>query len=62
MEGRIRRIRKEVVGCIQAVVVKYKFLFQFEDIQQRDMGNFLLTHICSEEEVFHEVNEPIFIL
>ena len=35
-EGRIRRMRKEVVGCVQSVVEKKKFLVQFEDGQKRD--------------------------
>ena len=28
-EGRSRRIRKEVVGCVQNLLVKNKFLVQF---------------------------------
>ena len=28
-EGRIRRMRKEVVGCVQALVTKKNFLVQF---------------------------------
>ena len=30
-EGRIRRMRKEVVGCVQSVVGKNKFLVIFEN-------------------------------
>ena len=30
-KGRIRRMRKEVVGCVQCVVGKNKFLVLFED-------------------------------
>ena len=30
MEGRIRRMRKEVVGCFQSVIGKKKSLLQFE--------------------------------
>ena len=29
MEGRIRRMRKEVLGCVHSVVGKNNFLFQF---------------------------------
>ena len=35
MEGRIRRIRKEVVRCVQDVVGKNKFLVQFEDVHKK---------------------------
>ena len=30
-EGRSRRMRKEVVGCVQSVVGNKKFLVKFED-------------------------------
>ena len=30
-EGRVRSMRKYVVGCVQAVVGKNKLLVQFED-------------------------------
>ena len=34
-EGRSRRMRKDVVGCVQRVVVKNKFLFLFEYGQKK---------------------------
>ena len=34
-EGRIRRTRKEVVGCVHSVVGKKKFLVLFEDSQKK---------------------------
>ena len=34
-EGKIRRMWKEVAGCIQAVLGNKKLLFQFEDGHQR---------------------------
>ena len=34
-DGRIRRMRKEVMGCVKAVVGKNKFLFKFEDAQKK---------------------------
>ena len=33
-EGRSRRIRREVLGCVQALVGKKKFLVKFEDVQK----------------------------
>ena len=33
MEGRSRNMRKDVVGCVHAVVGKKKFLVQFQDVQ-----------------------------
>ena len=34
-EGRSRRMRKEVVGCVQSVVGKKKLLVQFKDGQRK---------------------------
>ena len=34
--GRIRRMRKEVVGCVQISVGKKKFLVKFEDGQKKE--------------------------
>ena len=39
-EGRSRRTRKEVVGCVQRVVGKTNFLFLFEDGQKKEIGSF----------------------
>ena len=36
--GRSRRMRKEVVVCVQDVAGKKKFLFQFEDGQKKDLS------------------------
>ena len=49
-EGRIRRTRKEVVGCVQAVVGigNKKLLFQFEDVQKRDMSASSLSYLCDK--------------
>ena len=35
MEGRSRRTRKELVGCVQCVVEKKNFLVIFEDGQKK---------------------------
>ena len=48
-EGRNSRIRKEVVGCVQDVVGNKKFLVQFGYGQNKDMGSFLLSCVCSKE-------------
>ena len=49
-EGRIMRTRKEVVGCVQSVVGKKKFLVIFEDSS-------LLVYLSLKEEV--DMEEPI---
>ena len=56
-EGRIRRMRKEVVGCVQDVVGKKKFPVQFEDGQKKEISSSLLVYLSSKEEV--EMDEPI---
>ena len=38
-EGRIRRMRKEVVGCVQHVVGKNKFLVLFEYGKKKEIGS-----------------------
>ena len=50
---------KEVVGCVQSLLGKNKFLVQFKYIQKRDMGYCLIMYVCSKEEVGHEANKPI---
>ena len=61
-EGRSRMVSKEVVECVQYLMGENKFLVQFEDGQNIYMGYFLLGQVCSEEEVVHEVNSPIYDL
>ena len=41
-EGRSRSMRKEVVGCVQAMVGKNLFLVQFEDGKNKYMSSCLL--------------------
>ena len=50
-EGRSRRTRKEVLGCVHSVVVKKKFLFQFEDGLRKEIGSSSLVFLSSKEEV-----------
>ena len=38
-KGRIRRMRKEVVGCVHSVVGKNKFLVLFEYGQKKEIGS-----------------------
>ena len=56
------RMRKQMVGCVQAVEVNKKFLVQFKYMQKIEMGSCLLTSICSEEEVDNNINKTIFDL
>ena len=50
-EGRRRWTGKEVVGCVQAVVRNKKFLFQFENKNNKEMISCLLVYVCLKEEV-----------
>ena len=56
-EGRSRRMRKEVVGCVQSVVGKNEFLFIFEDGQKKEIGSSSLVYLSEKEEV--EMEESI---
>ena len=56
-EGRSRRMRKEVVECVQSVVGKKKFLIQFEDGQKKEISSSSLVFLSSKEEV--DMDEPI---
>ena len=57
MEGRRRRMSKEVVGCVQSVVGKKNFLVLFEDGQKKEISSSLLVFLNSKEEV--EMDQPI---
>ena len=46
-----------MVGCVQAVVGKKRFLVQFEDGQKKEMSYCSLVFLCSKEEV--EMDEPL---
>ena len=50
-KGRSRRMRKEVVGCVQSVVGKNKFLFLFKDGQKKKIGSCSLFYLNEKEEV-----------
>ena len=56
-EVRIRRMRKDVVGCVHGVVGKNKFLIQFEDGQKKEISSSLLVFLSSKET--SDTNEPI---
>ena len=56
-EGRIRRMRKEVVGCFQTVVGKKRLLVLFEDGQKKEISYSLLVYLILKEKV--EMEEPI---
>ena len=59
-KGRCRRMRKEVVGCVQRVVGKNKFLVLFEDGQNKEIGSCLLVYLSEKEEVEMEESIPLF--
>ena len=50
---------KEVVGCVQDVTGKRKFLVKFEYVQNVDIGSILFLYVCSEEEVCFEIDKPL---
>ena len=56
-EGRSRRMRKEVVGCVHRVAGKNNFLILFEYGQKKDIGSCLLVYLSEKEEA--EMEESI---
>ena len=56
-EGRRRRMREEVVRCVQDMVGNNKFLVQFKDGQKKEMSYSSLVFLCSKEEV--ELDETL---
>ena len=49
-EGRSRRMRKDVVGCVQSGVGFKKFPVQFEDGQKKEISSSSLVFLSSKEE------------
>ena len=58
-EGRSRRMRKYVMGCVHYMVEKNNSLVQFEYEQKRDMSSSSLVYVFSKEEECLEMDEPI---
>ena len=56
-KGRSRRMRKEVVGCVQSVVGKNKCLVLFEYGKNKEMGSCSLVYLNEKEEV--DIEESI---
>ena len=56
-EGRSMRMRKEVVGCLQAVVGKHIFLFKLLYGQKKDMSSSLLVFLSSKD--YNKMDEPV---
>ena len=56
-EGKIRKMRKEVVGCVQSVVGKNKIIVLFEHGEKKEVGSCLLVYLSEKEEV--ETDESI---
>ena len=54
----IRRMRRELVVCSQAVMCKNQLLFQLQNVQKKDMSSCSLLFLCSKEEV--EMYEPLY--
>ena len=50
-DPRSRKMSKEVEGCVQDVVGK-KFEIQFKNMYTKEVSNYFLTLISSEEEVW----------
>ena len=49
MEGRSRGVMSQVVGCVQALVGKKKFIVQSEDSQRREMNSSLWLYVSSKD-------------
>ena len=61
-EVRSRKLSKEVVECVQYVVGKKKFLFQFRDGHKKDMSSVSLSYAFTEEEVCRDMDGSISYL
>ena len=48
-----------MVGCVQDVVGKKKFLFKFVDGKMKDMSSTFLVCVCYKEDIGQEANETI---
>ena len=59
-KGRSRRMRKEVVGCVQRVVGKNKSLVLFGYGQKKEIGSCSLVYLSEKEEVDMEESITIF--
>ena len=59
-EGRIRRMKKEVVGCVQRGIGKNKLLVLFKDSQKKEIGYFLFVYLSEKEEVDMEESITLF--
>ena len=55
-EGRSRRMMKYVVGCVQTIIGKKKFLIKFEDGHNIDMGSVSLFYGCTKGEICLEID------
>ena len=55
---RRRRMRRDVVGCVQAVAGKKKFLVKFEVGQNKDISDYLLFFKSSKDEV--DMDKPLY--
>ena len=55
-EGRSMTTRKEVVGCVHAVLGKKKILSEFDYGQNKEMSFVLFLYVCSKEEVCLDID------
>ena len=56
----ITMVRKEVVGCVQDVIGKNKYLIQLEYRYNRDIRSRSISYVCSKEDFGKEVDESIY--
>ena len=49
-----------MVGCVQAVVGKKKFVVKFEYGQKKYMSSSSMSYVCEKEEVSEEVDKTIY--
>ena len=48
-EGRIRRMRKELIGCVQDVVGRKQLSVQLKKNQKKEMIYCSIVYVCSRE-------------
>ena len=56
-QGRIRRISKEVLGIVQDVAGKKKFVVEFEDGQKKEMSSSSLSCVSQKQDFDEEVDK-----
>ena len=61
-EGRRNRMSKDMEVFVKDGMVDTKFLVQFKYGYSIETVSCLLLYVCSKEEIYHDLNETIYVL